>query len=167
MITRREWALGALALTAIAGAGFGAIRWRQATAGAAAEGRFEITRTPEQWRQLLTPEQYAVLREEGTERPFTSPLNDEKRKGVFACAGCDLPVFASETKFDSGTGWPSFYAPIDGAIGTGKDWTFGLLRDEVHCRRCGGHLGHVFDDGPEPTGLRYCINGVALKFIPA
>ena len=167
MITRRDLALGALALTAIAGVGFGAIRWRQATAGAASEGRFKITRTPEEWRRVLTPEQYAVLREEGTERPFTSPLNDEKRKGVFVCAACDLPVFAAETKFDSGTGWPSFYAPIDGAIGTGKDWTFGLLRDEVHCRRCGGHLGHVFDDGPEPTGLRYCINGVALKFIPA
>jgi peptide-methionine (R)-S-oxide reductase len=167
MITRRELALGALAVTTVAAAGFGAVRWRGATAKAAAEGRFEITRTPEEWGKLLTPEQYAVLREEDTERPFTSPLNDEKRNGVFACAGCDLPLFASETKFDSGTGWPSFYAPFVGAVGTGKDWTFGLLREEVHCRRCGGHLGHVFDDGPKPTGLRYCINGVALKFVPA
>jgi peptide-methionine (R)-S-oxide reductase len=147
--------------------GLGALRWQSGRANAAAEGQFEITRTPEEWRKLLTPEQYAVLREEDTERPFTSPLNKEKRKGVFACAGCELPLFSSETKFDSGTGWPSFYAPIDGAVGTGKDWTFGMLREEVHCRRCGGHLGHVFDDGPKPTGLRYCINGVSLKFVPA
>ena len=167
MITRRELALGALAVTGVAAAGLGALRWWRTTANAASEGQFEIIRTPEEWRKILTPDQFAVLREEGTERPFTSPLNDEKRKGVFACAGCDLPLFASETKFDSGTGWPSFYAPIDGAVGTGKDWSFGLLREEVHCRRCGGHLGHVFDDGPKPTGLRYCINGVALKFIPA
>jgi peptide-methionine (R)-S-oxide reductase len=166
MITRRELALGALTMTAVAALG-AALRWRGTTAKAAAEGQFEITRTPEEWRKLLTPAQYAVLREEDTERPFTSPLNNEKRKGTFACAGCDLPLFASETKFDSGTGWPSFYAPIEGAIGTGKDWTFGLLREEVHCRRCGGHLGHVFNDGPPPTGLRYCINGVALKFVPA
>jgi peptide-methionine (R)-S-oxide reductase len=167
MITRRELALGALAVTGVAAAGLGVLRWRQTAARAASQGQFEISRTPEEWRKILTPDQYAVLREEDTERPFTSPLNDEKRKGVFACAGCDLPVFASETKFDSGTGWPSFYAPVDGAVGTGKDWSFGLLREEVHCRRCGGHLGHVFDDGPKPTGLRYCINGVALKFVPA
>lgn len=167
MITRRELALGALSVTAIAALGVSALRWRGATAKTVAGGQFEITRTPEEWRKLLTPEQYAVLREEDTERPFTSPLNNEKRKGVFACAGCDLPLFASETKFDSGTGWPSFYAPIEGAVGTGKDWTFGMLREEVHCRRCGGHLGHVFNDGPPPTGLRYCINGLALKFIPA
>jgi peptide-methionine (R)-S-oxide reductase len=165
-ITRRELALGALTLTALAGLGFGASKWRAAGAKAA-EGQFEVTRTPDEWRKLLTPEQYAVLRQEDTEAAFTSPFNDEKRKGVFACAGCDLPLFTSETKFDSGTGWPSFYAPIEGAVGTGKDWTLGLLREEVHCRRCGGHLGHVFDDGPPPTGLRYCINGVALKFVPA
>jgi peptide-methionine (R)-S-oxide reductase len=167
MITRRELALGAITVTAMAGLGLGALRWRGVAAEAASESLFEITRTPEEWRKLLTPEQYAVLREEDTERPFTSPLNNEKRKGVFTCAGCDLPLFTSATKFDSGTGWPSFYAPIEGAVGTGKDWTFGLLREEVHCRRCGGHLGHVFDDGPPPTGLRYCINGVALKFVPA
>jgi peptide-methionine (R)-S-oxide reductase len=168
MITRRELALGGVSLAAITAVGLAALRWRNASnANAASEGRFEITRTAEEWRKLLTPDQYAVLREEATERPFTSPLNDEKRKGIFACAACDLPLFASETKFDSGTGWPSFYSPIEGAVGTGQDWTFGLLREEVHCRRCGGHLGHVFDDGPKPTGLRYCINGVALKFIPA
>jgi peptide-methionine (R)-S-oxide reductase len=167
MITRRELALGVGALTALAATGVGVLRWRGKGAEAATDSHFEINRTPEEWRKLLTPEQYAVLREEDTERPFLSPLNHEKRKGVFACAGCDLPLFSSETKFDSGTGWPSFYAPIEGAVETGKDWSFGLLREEVHCRRCGGHLGHVFDDGPKPTGLRYCINGVALKFVPA
>ncbi|MBC8013272.1 MAG: peptide-methionine (R)-S-oxide reductase MsrB [Methyloceanibacter sp.] len=167
MITRRELALGGIAVAAIAAAGVGALRWRTSGAVAATEGHFEITHTPEEWRKLLTPEQYVVLREEDTERPFTSPHNNEKRKGVFTCAGCDLPLFASETKFDSGTGWPSFYAPIEGAVEAGKDWTFGLLREEVHCRRCGGHLGHVFDDGPKPTGLRYCMNGVALKFVAA
>lgn len=120
-----------------------------------------------EWRKRLTPAQYDILRGHGTERAGSSPLDHEKRKGTFACAGCDLPLFASETKFDSGTGWPSFYAPIDGAVKTNTDYTFGMVREEVHCRRCGGHLGHVFDDGPKPTGLRYCINGVALKFVPA
>jgi peptide-methionine (R)-S-oxide reductase len=158
--------VGGAALAALAVAGGVLVRWRSGGANAATE-TFEVTRTPDEWRKLLTPEQYAVLREAGTERPFTSVLNDEKRRGVFACAGCDLPLFSSETKFDSGTGWPSFYAPIDGAVRQDTDYTFGLVRDEVHCRRCGGHLGHVFDDGPKPTGLRYCINGVALKFVPA
>jgi peptide-methionine (R)-S-oxide reductase len=167
MITRRELGFGAIAVAAMAATGVGALRWRSGGAKAASEGHFEITRTPAEWRELLTPAQYAVLREEDTERPFTSPLNHEKRKGIFACAGCDLPLFSSETKFDSGTGWPSFYAPIEGAVETGSDWSFGLLREEVHCRRCGGHLGHVFDDGPKPTGLRYCINGVSLKFVEA
>ena len=111
--------------------------------------------------------QYAVLREQDTERAFTSPLNNEHRKGTFTCAGCDLPLFSSETKFDSGTGWPSFYAPLDNAVREDTDYTFGMIREEVHCRRCGGHLGHVFDDGPPPTGKRYCMNGVALKFVPA
>jgi peptide-methionine (R)-S-oxide reductase len=134
--------------------------------GNAAE-TFEVTRTEEEWRKLLTPNQFKVLRESATERPFTSPLNDEHRKGIFRCAGCELDLFASETKFDSGTGWPSFYQPLENAVGTESDRSFGMVRTSVHCRRCGGHLGHVFDDGPRPTGLRYCMNGLALKFVQA
>jgi peptide-methionine (R)-S-oxide reductase len=165
MLTRRQIALGTVAVAA-AGAGALALRLAGARATAAPE-TFEVMHTPEEWRKLLTPAQYAVLREQDTERAFTSPLNKEKREGTFICAGCDLPLFASSTKFDSGTGWPSFYAPIEGAVKTDTDYTFGMVRDEVHCRRCGGHLGHVFNDGPPPTGLRYCINGVALKFVAA
>ena len=133
----------------------------------AATGRFEVARTPAEWRKLLSPAQYAVLREERTERAGSSPLDREKRKGVFTCAGCGLPLFSSAAKFDSGTGWPSFTAPLRGAVGTKKDDTLFASRTEVHCRRCGGHLGHVFDDGPRPTGKRYCMNGVAMKFRPA
>ncbi|MCA3244775.1 MAG: peptide-methionine (R)-S-oxide reductase MsrB [Alphaproteobacteria bacterium] len=129
--------------------------------------RFEIEKTPEEWRKLLTPEQYRVLRGHGTERAGTSPLNAEKRPGTFHCAGCQLPLFASTTKFESGTGWPSFFQPLAGAIGTRTDWKLLYPRTEVHCARCGGHLGHVFEDGPPPTGLRYCLNGVALTFVPA
>lgn len=165
MITRRDIALGAVGVVALGAAGLGLLRWR-AKANAAAE-TFEVTHTPEEWRTILTPGQYAVLREQDTERPFTSPLNTEHRKGVFACAGCGLPLFSSATKFDSHTGWPSFYAPLDNAVRVATDYTFGMIREEVHCRRCGGHLGHVFDDGPPPTGKRYCINGLALKFMPA
>jgi peptide-methionine (R)-S-oxide reductase len=142
------------------------LRWMHAE-DAKAGRKFEITKTEEEWRKLLNPAAYKVLRDHGTERPYTSPLNAEKRKGIFACAGCELPLFASETKFESGTGWPSFYRPLENAIGTTEDRSLFMLRTEVHCRRCGGHQGHVFEDGPPPTGLRYCINGVSLKFIPA
>jgi len=136
-------------------------------ANAASKESFEVTHSETEWRAMLSPAAYAVLREEATERAFTSPLDHEKRKGIFACAGCALDLFSSETKFDSGTGWPSFYKPLPRAVGDRKDFLLGFARDEVHCRRCGGHLGHVFDDGPPPTGLRYCMNGVALTFKPA
>jgi peptide-methionine (R)-S-oxide reductase len=128
---------------------------------------FAVTHTDAEWKKLLSPEQYAVLRQEGTERPFTSPLLHEKRKGNFACAACGLDLYSSSTKYDSGTGWPSFWAPLDKAIGTTRDTSFGTVRTAVHCSRCGGHLGHVFNDGPKPTGLRYCMNGVAMTFKPA
>lgn len=128
--------------------------------------RFEIMKTEDEWRAQLTPEQFYVLRKHGTERAGTSPLNKNYAAGTYVCAGCDLPVYSSETKFDSGTGWPSFSQPIDNAVGTSVDKSFFMTRTEVHCRRCGGHLGHVFEDGPEPTGLRYCMNGVAMKFMP-
>ena len=128
---------------------------------------FEIIKTEAEWRALLAPEQFAVLREENTEPPNSSPLLDEHRKGTFTCAGCDLPLYASETKYDSGTGWPSFFDVLPNAVGKKEDNTLFSKRIEVHCRRCGGHLGHVFDDGPPPTGLRYCMNGLALKFVPA
>ena len=126
----------------------------------------KVARSDEEWRRLLTPEQYGVLREEGTERKFTSPLNKEHRKGMFVCAGCGQPLFKSEMKFDSGTGWPSFFTAIPGALDTKPDRKFFMERTEYHCANCGGHQGHVFDDGPEPTGLRYCNNGVALRFLP-
>jgi len=128
---------------------------------------FEVTHTDAEWRSLLTPQQYRVLRAEGTEFPFSSPLDHEKRQGVYACAGCGLDLFSSDTKYDSGTGWPSFWKPLPHAVNTRRDYSLGVPRDEVHCRRCGGHLGHVFDDGPQPTGLRYCMNGVAMTFKPA
>jgi peptide-methionine (R)-S-oxide reductase len=127
---------------------------------------FEVTHSDSEWHAMLSAEQYEILREEGTERAYSSPLNNEHREGTFACAGCDLPLFSSATKFDSRTGWPSFWAPLDKAVATRQDRSFGVLREEVHCRRCGGHLGHVFDDGPKPTGLRYCMNGLAMTFVP-
>lgn len=131
---------------------------------ALAEEVFEVTKTEAEWRALLTPAQYAVLREQDTERAGSSPLNDEHRKGTFFCAGCDLALYSSDTKYDSGTGWPSFWKPLPDAIATRSDWGILGKRTEVHCRRCGGHLGHVFNDGPEPTGKRYCMNGLALVF---
>jgi len=132
-----------------------------------AGGTFAVTHSDEEWRKLLTREQYSVLRQSGTEYPFTSPLLNEHRRGNFACAGCDLDLFSSTTKYESGTGWPSFWAPLDNAVGREEDLSLGMVRTSVHCSRCGGHLGHVFDDGPPPTGLRYCMNGVALTFKPA
>ena len=131
---------------------------------AAADERFKVTHSDAEWRALLTPAQYAVLRRQGTERPFSSPLDSEHRAGTFACAGCQLALFSSETKFDSRTGWPSFWAPLENAVATSNDRSFDMMGKEVHCAQCGGHLGHVFDDGPKPTGLRYCMNGVAMIF---
>jgi len=149
--------LGAAALgAALFGGG------KRAAAGPA--GDFPLHLSDAEWHKRLTPVQYRILRNEGTEAPFTSPLNDEHRKGTFGCAGCGTKSFRSETKFDSGTGWPSFYAPIPNAVGERTDSTLGMTRTEVHCATCGGHLGHVFDDGPRPTGLRYCMNGAAMTF---
>ncbi|QQX89247.1 peptide-methionine (R)-S-oxide reductase MsrB (plasmid) [Cupriavidus necator] len=172
-ITRRFLLSGGTLTAALAAAG----GWRLLNAESLAgeDGKatakppetFEYTLTDAEWRKKLSPSQYAVLRQEGTERPFSSPLNDEHRKGIFSCVGCQLALFSSATKFDSGTGWPSFWAPLANAVGTTNDRSFGMLRSAVHCHRCGGHLGHVFDDGPKPTGLRYCMNGVAMTFRPA
>jgi peptide-methionine (R)-S-oxide reductase len=142
---------------------------RSATSRAAMKSndeQFPVSKSDEDWRRTLTPDQYAVLRKHGTERAGTSPLNGEKRAGMFVCAGCSQPLFSSETKYESGTGWPSFYKPLEGAIGTKTDRSWFAVRTEVHCSRCGGHLGHVFPDGPKPTGERYCMNGVAMKFVP-
>lgn len=166
MIDRRILLASAMSLAAIP-----LLRWLGfgGTAHAAADKTmtFEIQKSDAEWRKQLTPEQYHVLREAGTERPFSSPLNKEKRKGTFACAGCDLPLFSSDTKFESGTGWPSFYQALPNAIIEKEDRTFMMVRTETLCRRCGGHLGHVFEDGPKPTGLRYCMNGLALTFKPS
>jgi peptide-methionine (R)-S-oxide reductase len=151
-------AVGAAVTARAAGAG-------QAKAKAAAE-TFEVTKTEAEWRKILTPTQFQILRKHETETPGTSPLNNEHRKGTFFCAGCDLPLYSSATKFDSGTGWPSFWDPLPNAIGTSEDRSYFTLRTEVHCRRCGGHLGHVFDDGPKPTYKRYCMNGGAMVFKP-
>jgi peptide-methionine (R)-S-oxide reductase len=138
-----------------------------ARAASASPEKFEVMHSDAEWRSLLSPSAYNVLRQEGTELPYTSALNSEHRAGVFSCAGCALPLYSSKTKFESHTGWPSFWQPLDNAIKTREDDSLGMARTEVHCKRCGGHLGHVFDDGPKPTGLRYCMNGVAMKFTPA
>ncbi len=158
IISRRDWLAGTAAIGAVSIAGCGK---------AASAEKFAYTLTDAEWRKRLSPAAYQTLRHAETERPFTSPLNKEHRKGVFSCAGCALPLFASTTKFDSGTGWPSFWQPLPNAVATRTDWEIGAPRTEVHCKRCGGHLGHVFDDGPKPTGKRYCMNGVALSFRPA
>ncbi|MGA3302226.1 MAG: peptide-methionine (R)-S-oxide reductase MsrB [Methylovirgula sp.] len=142
------------------------LAWHAFTAkGAMAATSYAVTHTDEEWKKLLTPDQYAVLRQSATEAPFTSPLLHEERAGIFTCAGCDQHLYSSKTKFDSGTGWPSFWAPLDGGIDTAQDNSYGMARTAVSCHRCGGHLGHVFTDGPQPTGLRYCMNGVAMKFV--
>jgi peptide-methionine (R)-S-oxide reductase len=162
-MTRRDW-LGLLSSLGLTGAASA----QKAPAPAPGAPKIEpLILSDAQWRQRLTPAQYNVLREEGTERPFTSPLNAEKRPGTFHCAGCDLALFKTEMKFESGTGWPSFFTTLPGAFGTKRDGKFGWTRVEYHCARCGGHHGHVFEDGPKPTGLRYCNNGVALKFVAA
>jgi peptide-methionine (R)-S-oxide reductase len=136
-------------------------------ASAMASGRFPLTRTPADWRRRLGARRYAILREEGTEAPFTSPLLKEERRGTYSCAGCGLALFSSTTKYDSNTGWPSFWKALPGAVGYRRDASLGMVRTEEHCRRCGGHLGHIFDDGPPPTGKRHCINGLSLAFRPA
>lgn len=155
-LSRRDIFLGSVALATLAAC----------NRADAASGKFEFTLTDAEWRKRLSPAAYRTLRHEDTERPYSSPLNGEKRRGVFSCAGCALPLYSSATKFESGTGWPSFWQPLKNAVGTKTDYLLGYPRTEVHCRRCGGHLGHVFDDGPRPTGKRYCMNGVAMTFKP-
>jgi peptide-methionine (R)-S-oxide reductase len=155
------------AFIGVAGAAGAALTFLPVGRANGASRSFEFALSDSDWRKRLGPERYRILREAGTERPYSSPLNKEHRRGTFACAGCGLPLFSSATKFDSGTGWPSFFRPLPNAILTRADHSLFMERTEVLCRRCGGHLGHVFDDGPRPTGLRYCMNGLALKFVPA
>jgi len=160
MVSRRTFGLVTVSAAAAA------LLARQVSATDSQKGAFPVQKSDEQWQKDLTKEQYHVLRKHGTERAFTSPLDKNKRSGEYHCAGCGSLLFASDTKFDSGTGWPSFFKPVENAIGTTTDRSFFMTRTEVHCANCGGHLGHVFPDGPQPTGLRYCMNGVALTFAP-
>ena len=160
-VTRRRFLIAAN-LTALSTVAINV--WAEGVARAAPDSQFAVTHTDAEWRSLLTPAQYDVLRKAGTEAPYSSPLNDEHRRGVFSCAGCALHLYSLETKFDSGTGWPSFWKAIDNSVLERPDTSLGMIRTEVLCSRCGGHLGHVFNDGPPPTGLRYCMNGVAMTF---
>ncbi|HYE27402.1 MAG TPA: peptide-methionine (R)-S-oxide reductase MsrB [Allosphingosinicella sp.] len=164
-LSRRAF-LGSAAVAAVA-AGAGLVVFGRRGGTAEAAERFEVTKSADEWRRILGPQRYAVLREGATERAGSSPLDREHRRGTFVCAGCDLPLYSSAAKFDSGTGWPSFTRPLPNAVRTRPDRTLLIVRTEVHCRRCGGHLGHVFDDGPPPTGQRWCMNGLAMKFRPA
>jgi len=162
VIMNRRQLFAALASTAV---GVPVLAWMTAPSSTP-PGTYNFHRTEQEWRGVLSPQQYRVLREQGTERPFTSPLDHEHRRGQFVCAGCGQPLFDAASKFDSGTGWPSFWQPLDGAVATTVDASWFMIRTEVHCAMCGGHLGHVFNDGPRPTGLRYCMNGVAMRFVP-
>ncbi|MBS0445075.1 MAG: peptide-methionine (R)-S-oxide reductase MsrB [Proteobacteria bacterium] len=166
-LTRRGLLLsGGASFLGLGLAGLAASRRAGAATAAPAPETFEVIHSDAEWHKILDDNQYAVLRKEGTERPFTHPLLNEHRAGTFTCAGCNLALFSSKTKFESGTGWPSFWQPLPNAVRERHDTSYGMDRTEIHCRRCGGHLGHVFDDGPKPTGLRYCMNGYALKFVP-
>jgi peptide-methionine (R)-S-oxide reductase len=160
-VTRRRFFITA-GVTAVSMVAIGTLA--ESRTSAAPDTGFAVTHTDAEWRQLLTPAQYDVLRNAGTEAPYSSPLNDEHRRGVFGCAGCARHLYSSDTKFDSGTGWPSFWRALDNAVLERPDSSMGMMRTEVLCSQCGGHLGHVFDDGPQPTGLRYCMNGVAMTF---
>ena len=153
-------------LTSILAGGAAALGMSVSRSAVGAEGAVPVAFSEDEWRKKLTGDQFAVLRQEATERPYTSPLNENKKAGLYHCAGCETALYSSQTKFDSGTGWPSFYAAVDGAVATSTDYKLVYPRTEVHCATCGGHLGHVFDDGPQPTGKRHCINGVVLDFKP-
>ena len=163
MITRRRFIVCGAAAVFVAARS----SWLTAAAAGQVDEAFEVTHTGAEWQKLLTADQFAVLRLQATEPPFSSALLHENRRGIFSCAGCGQELFSSATKYDSDSGWPSFWAPLDKAVATTEDESDDMIRTEVHCRRCGGHLGHLFDDGPKPTGLRYCINGIVLIFKPA
>jgi peptide-methionine (R)-S-oxide reductase len=163
MLSRRALALSSIGALI---AGSAVLRAQSGKAPSGKAKSFEVTKTPVEWKKILTPAQYYVLRDHGTERPFSHPYDKLYEPGMYHCAGCDLPLFSSETKYDSGTGWPSFWKPLDNALGMMEDRSLFMLRVEYHCRRCGGHQGHVFEDGPKQSGLRYCNNGVALRFVP-